>query len=196
VLNVGIDMTKDKLFWNEVKDVKPLSQNTAEIGKKSNNSASIALRRDAAVVESIADNYLATSYVKEIGPFDIVSFKRGGIQEGVFRKLRLGKYASDARIDLHRMTVEEARKSVYEFINDCVGYELRTLLIVHGKGDKKPDKKSILKMYVAHWLEEIPDVMAFHSALPEHGGTGALYVLLRKSETAKQRNREKYGQKT
>jgi DNA-nicking Smr family endonuclease len=186
-------MSQDISFLEELGDVKPIKQDTADVGKKTDMSASIALRREAAVIETREENYLSTSQVKEIGPYDVASFKRDGIQEGVFRKLRLGKYDCDARLDLHRMTVEQSRKAIYDFIQECMEYQLRTVLLLHGKGDKNADKKAILKSYAAHWLAEIPEVMAFHSAQPQHGGTGAMYVLLRKSDAAKNHNRERHG---
>ena len=67
-------------------------------------------------------------------------------------------------------------------------------MIVHGRGEKKAEKEqsAILKGCVNHWLQELDAVQAFHSAQPQHGGTGAAYVLLRKSEQQKQVNRERF----
>lgn len=122
-----------------------------------------------------------------------MSFKRSGVQEGVFKKLRLGKYSVDARLDLHRHTIEEARKALYDFIQECMDYDLRTLMVLHGKGDRDPERKAVIKSHTVYWLEDMEAVMAFHSAQPQHGGSGAVYVLLRKSDKAKQRNRERHG---
>ncbi|PID54684.1 MAG: hypothetical protein CR978_02335 [Gammaproteobacteria bacterium] len=41
-------------------------------------------------------------------------------------------------------------------------------------------------------MQELPAVMAFHSAQARHGGTGAVYVLLQKSEQKKRENRERF----
>jgi DNA-nicking Smr family endonuclease len=111
----------------------------------------------------------------------------------VFRKLRLGQYPIEARLDLHRMTVEEARREVFAFINDCVRYGLRSVIILHGKGERNPDGIAQLKSYLAKWLPELDSVLAFHSAQKHHGGTGAVYVMVRKSERDKQHNREVHG---
>lgn len=193
VFEVSGMAAQDITFLEEVGDVRPLRQDGADVGKKIASSASIAVRRDAAVQEATQDNFLSTTAVPEVAPYDIVSFKRDGIQEGVFRNLRLGKYSCDGRLDLHRMTVEEARRAIYDFVRESMAFDLRTLLILHGKGDRKADQKAILKSYAVHWLKQIPEVMAFHSAQPQHGGSGALYVLLRKSEEAKKLNRERHG---
>ena len=54
------------------------------------------------------------------------------------------------------------------------------MLITHGKGELR-DKPALLKSCVNHWLKELDSVLAFHSAQPHHGGSGASYVMLRKS---------------
>ena len=67
------------------------------------------------------------------------------------------------------------------------------MLILHGKGERNIHQQAKLKSYAAKWLKEIPQVMAYHSAQKHHGGTGALYVLLKKSERLKEKNRERLG---
>jgi DNA-nicking Smr family endonuclease len=69
------------------------------------------------------------------------------------------------------------------------------VLVIHGKGASSADvaRSSILKGCVDHWLRELEIVQAFHSAQPRDGGTGAAYVLLRKSEEKKRENREKFS---
>jgi len=69
------------------------------------------------------------------------------------------------------------------------------VLVIHGKGAGKAEQErsSILKGCVDRWLRELEIVQAFHSAQPQHGGTGAAYVLLRKSEEKKRENREKFS---
>jgi len=125
----------------------------------------------------------------------MLAFRSDGVQHGVYKKLRMGHYQVDACLDLHRMTVETARKEVYSFLNDCHQYNLRVVMILHGKGDRNPDNVATLKSHLAVWLPQIDEVLALHSALKRHGGTGAVYVMLKKSAHAKQANREQYGLK-
>ena len=131
--------------------------------------------------------------VREVGPHDLVGLKKDGVQEGVYRKLRLGKYEPQSRLDLHRVTLRDARIQVIDFLNTGYQHGLRTVLITHGKGyhSVTPGR---LKSYVLHWLEEWDLVLACHSAKPWHGGAGATYVLLRKAPEASLRNREQYTQ--
>ena len=116
------------------------------------------------------------------------------MQDGVFRKLRLGKYDIHARLDLHRKTLREARDDVLNFLRQCQRMDIRTVIIVHGKGEKS-NPPALMKSYVSTWLAQISDVMCFHSALRQHGGNGALYVMLKKSPEKKLENRERHSKR-
>ena len=91
--------------------------------------------------------------------------------------------------------LDGAEKEIFEFIEESYQYGLRSVLIIHGKGESKADQArgSILKGCVDQWLRDLETVLAFHSAQPRDGGTGAAYVLLRKSEEKKRENREKFS---
>ena len=104
-----------------------------------------------------------------------------------------GDYAIDARLDLHKMTLEQARQQVFGFIRESHQYGLRTVMILHGKGARNKDNPALLKSATAHWLKQLDEVMAYHTAMKHHGGSGAVYVLLKKGEQAKRENREKHG---
>ena len=151
-------------------------------------------RRRAAEGEEKVINPLVDEGIMPLDAWFVLEFKRPGIQNGVYRKLRLGHYQVDARLDLHRMVVKQAREEVFSFIDEAGRLGLRTLLIVHGKGQSKSqgDQTAVLKGYVNHWLQHLDPVQAFHSAQPQHGGTGAVYVLLKKSAEQKRENRVQY----
>ncbi len=186
----------DDTFFQEMQDVKPLhTQAKVALRKGDITLASQQARRLAAIDDSPKrdPNYLQTSNIKRIGPHDVVGFKRPGIQDGVFRKLRLGKYESEARLDLHRRTVEEARRQLFRFFQDCMEHDIRSVIVLPGKGERSEGDSAILKSYLVHWLEQIDDVQAYHTAQPQHGGAGVFYVLLRKSERKKQQARELYS---
>lgn len=182
------------LFKKEMSGVKPIEQKkVTSVSKKQGPTDAQLARREAAVREQSADkNTLTTEYVEMVSPHDILSFKRPGVQDGVFRKLRLGKYDIEAVLDLHRKSVKEAREEVFDFINACVSHSLRTVMILHGKGERS-DPPALLKSYVNKWLPDLDNVMAFHSAQLRHGGSGALYVMLRKSDYQKMQNRIKHA---
>jgi len=182
-------------FLEEMKDVRRIRKNNrAEITSPRELTPGHLERRRAAVEKPFSDaNSLTSDAVDPLTAHDILCWQRPGIQNGVFRKFRLGQYPIEARLDLHRMTVEQARKDVFQFIGDCVRYGLRSVIILHGKGERNPDGVALLKSYLAKWLPELTDVLAFHSAQKRHGGTGAVYVMVRKGEREKRLNREVYG---
>ncbi|WP_221792984.1 DNA endonuclease SmrA [Oceanobacter mangrovi] len=183
-------------FYQEMQDVKPLqTRSTVALRKGDIRLASQEARRLAATDDTprVDPNHLHTTEVKRIGPHDVVGFKRPGIQDGVFRKLRLGKYAMEARLDLHRRTVEEARRQLFRFVHDCMEHDIRSVMVLPGKGDRNEGDPAVIKSYLVHWLEQLDEVQAYHTAQPQHGGAGAFYVLLRKSERKKQEAREQFS---
>lgn len=190
---------EESLFYDEMSDVTPLNreQRVRRGSKGSERDSSLDHRRKAAVVESGSDGNILTEDgigVQPLDPWYVLEFKRPGVQNGVFRKLRQGRYEAEARLDLHRMTAAIARRELFEFVRDSYQLGIRSVMIVHGKGESRAERErsSILKGCTDHWLRQLDVVQAFHSAQPRHGGTGAVYVLLRKSEEKKRENREKF----
>ena len=187
---------EDDLFLQEMQGVKPLqTKEKVDLRKGDINKASANARRVAATTEAEDKdpNHLRASEVERVGPHDVLGFKRPGIQDGVYRKLRLGKYEIEARLDPHRRTVEDARREVFRFVHDCMAHDIRCILILPGKGDRNIKDPAVLKSYLVHWLEEMMEVQAFHTAQQHHGGSGAFYVLLRKSDRKKQAAREQFS---
>ena len=180
-------------FVEAMQDVKPLRQpDKVALTRASESSIALEARRRAAVTEPLRDdNFLSSDYVELLDPYYPLEFRREGVQHGVFRKFKQGKYPLDARLDLHRMTVEEARREVFDFLRQAEAYDLRTAIIVHGKGAHSQSAGAVLKSYINKWLPELSAVQAFCSAQPQHGGVGAVYVMLRKSERKKQENRDR-----
>ena len=211
--------SEDDLFREAMGDVAPIkSEQRVVLKATQNDRVSLEVRRRAAV-DLPAQNReaLTGDYVKPLSSHDPLEFKRAGIQHGVYRNLRLGKYAIEARLDLHRMSIEHARFAVAQFIKDCVENDVRCALINHGKGNhgkgnhgrsnqRKDDlgesrpavddlaeaQPALLKSCVAHWLPQMEEVLAFHSAQKQHGGLGAAYVLLRKSDKKRQETLEQH----
>jgi DNA-nicking Smr family endonuclease len=189
----------DKVFSQEMSDVVRLKREPrVDLARKtsSDTDPSLEHRRRAAAQSSEPDrNQLTGMGIAPLDPWFVLEFKRPGVQNGVFRKLKQGRYETQSRLDLHRMTVEVARREIFDFIAESQQLGLRSVLVIHGKGASNADREqsSILKGCVDQWLRELEIVQAFHSAQPQHGGTGAAYVLLRKSEEKKRENREKFS---
>lgn len=189
----------DKVFLDEMSDVVPLKREPrVELRNRgrSDKDSSLDQRRLAAVQGKEKDrNSLTEGVAAPLDSWFVLEFKRPGVQNGVFRKLKQGRYEAEARLDLHRMTAEIARRETFDFVQECYRLGLRSVMIIHGKGESGAEKErsSILKGCVDHWLRQLEIVQAFNSAQPRHGGTGAVYVLLRKSEEKKRENRIKFA---
>ncbi|MBL6820855.1 MAG: DNA endonuclease SmrA [Luminiphilus sp.] len=188
-------VSDEDLFAEEMAGVTPLGREArVRLVKERLSEDQQRERRQAAEREELAVNPLIDEGVAPLDAWHVLEFKRPGIQNGVYRKLRLGRYQVDARLDLHRLLVKQAKEEVFSFIAEAERLGLRTVLIVHGKGQSKAqgEQTAVLKGYVNHWLKELDAVQAFHSAQPQHGGTGAIYVLLRKNAEQKRANRLQY----
>lgn len=180
------------LFQEMMGDVKPLQQDTTEHKKQHQVTDAHLAKREAAIWLTEDDpEYLSIDHATMLKPDDMIEFKRDGVQEGVYRKLRLGKYPIQARLDLHRRTLKEARDEVVKFLKQCIQWDIRTVVIVHGKGEKS-NPPAMMKSFVYQWLQQIRDVQCIHSAQRYHGGTGAVYVMLRKSAEKKLETRERH----
>ncbi|MCU0954260.1 MAG: Smr/MutS family protein [Hyphomicrobium sp.] len=138
--------------------------------------------------QSLADP-LAKPPVKKSPP-DLNPFDRKNV-----KKLKRGKIEIEARIDLHGMRQAEAHAALIRFIHGSAAMGRRWVLVITGKGlpSRSPDgdrersfgetPRGVLKRSVPLWLAE-PQVsgliVSFTEAAIEHGGSGALYVHLRR----------------
>ena len=106
-----------------------------------------------------------------------------------FGRMKRGKMAPEARIDLHGMTLDQAHPELRHFILTSQAAGRRMVLVITGKG--KPSKEhgpipvrtGILKHYVPQWLKMPPlaqAVLQVSEAHLKHGGSGAYYVYLKK----------------
>ncbi|MDV7106318.1 DNA endonuclease SmrA [Vibrio sp. TH_r3] len=180
------------LFQKMMGDITPLTQDTAELKKQHHVSEAHLARREAAMNLAIDDSsYLSLDNAPMIKPNDVIEFKRSGVQDGVYKKLRLGKYPIQAKLDLHKKTLTQARDEIVKFLRQCLRMDIRTVIIIHGKGERSTPP-ALVKSYTANWLTQMSDVLAVHSAQQFHGGTGAVYVMLKKSADKKLENRERH----
>ena len=103
-----------------------------------------------------------------------------GVQKKTLRRLRRGQIRIEDELDLHGMRVHEATEALATFLAESRARGLRCVRIIHGKGFGSDAGRSVLKEKVARWLRLRDEVAAYVSARPGDGGTGALYVLLKR----------------
>lgn len=111
---------------------------------------------------------------------------KGGLDRNSARRLRQGKFAIEATLDLHGMTREQARDSLTGFLGRAFEQQKRCVLVVTGKGrfrTESGNSDGILRKYLPRWLTLTPCahwVLRHECAQPQHGGEGAFYILLRR----------------
>ncbi|MEM7216906.1 MAG: DNA endonuclease SmrA [Pseudomonadota bacterium] len=187
---------EDDLFREAMGDVAPLkTRATAERGKPGAPTAGQQQRRHDAQHdrdEEGDERGLTLAEVPPVDPHAELGWKQDGVQRQVFERLRGGDYPVEASLDLHHKTVKEARLALWNFLTAAHDSGKRCVLVAHGRGEKSPTPAR-LKSFVVHWLTHVPLVIAWHTAPPRLGGTGAALILVRKSREGKAQNRELHG---
>lgn len=173
-----IDKEAAALFREHVGKIRPVRQDRVPPHRSRRKPVPEQSLRDAREVMQclLSDDFDAS----EIETGEELLHVRPGLQHGVVRKLRRGLYAIEGELDLHGHTVPEARERLDEFIRVMRASGKRCVRIVHGKGKSSEGKLPVLKGKVNNWLRQKDDVLAFCSAIPRDGGTGAVYVLLKR----------------
>jgi DNA-nicking Smr family endonuclease len=110
------------------------------------------------------------------------------IDRRTFSRVARGSIEIDARLDLHGMTQQAAHGLLSRFLKQAQADGARLVLVITGKGrpgaeTDHGDERGVLRRAVPAWLsaaEMRPYVVGFGEAAPPHGGTGALYVRIRR----------------
>jgi DNA-nicking Smr family endonuclease len=125
---------------------------------------------------------LSTQSVNSVDSDQALNFACTGLQLKTINKLRKGHLPWEQGIDLHGLSVEQARSELSHFIRNSHHQNKHVVLVVHGKAYSQSGSIPVIKSYVNDWLRQLNEVLAFSSAQAKDGGTGALYVLLRRKE--------------
>lgn len=110
---------------------------------------------------------------------DEILYLKPGQPDRLLKQLRRGHISVRAEIDLHQMTVAVAREAIKDFLAEAKAHDELCVRIVHGKGLRSDARGPVVKRMTEQLLRRRDDVLAFASALPVQGGTGAVLVLLR-----------------
>lgn len=172
------DKNDSMSFPDAVGGVRPLKQDRITPPRRKRKPIPEQTLRDQrdVIASLLSDEYEPT----EIETGEELLYSRPGLQHSVMRKLRRGQYTIEAQLDLHGNTVSEARERVNAFLRDMQAQDKRCVRIIHGKGKSSEGKLPVLKGKVNAWLQQWDQVLAFCSARPNDGGTGAIYVLLKR----------------
>jgi len=104
------------------------------------------------------------------------------------RRLRRGVVAPERTIDLHGHSLTSAHGVLDHALERAVADHVRVLLVVTGKPprDPRPHQRGLIRASIGDWLagsRHAGHIAAVRNAHPRHGGSGALYVILRRART-------------
>ncbi|MFN2425200.1 MAG: Smr/MutS family protein [Candidatus Binatia bacterium] len=122
--------------------------------------------------------------------------RAAGVSFETLSRLEKGEFPICAHLDLHGLPLEDARKSVDDFLVSQQKRGHRCVLVVTGKGKNSLGGRGVLREQVPQWLARGPSsrrVLAFASARPCDGGLGALVVLMRAGSSSKNRIDVEHG---
>jgi DNA-nicking Smr family endonuclease len=171
--------SEDDLFQRAFADVAPLNTGGRDV----------AIRSAPAPAAPLPEPTFAQLLERNI-EFDMeythefISGQVRGLDSKIFRKLRGGEFSIQAHQDLHGMNADQAKIAVHDFIRRCYMEGKRCVLLIPGRGRNSPMGMGVLRQELTTWLTQAPlkrVVLAFTTALPRHGGSGAVYLLLRQA---------------
>jgi DNA-nicking Smr family endonuclease len=175
------------LFRRAMQDVRPLKSSQRVVAPRraararprlARSERAAGWRESLETPGSAAPDVSPGTDLFELQPGDELMFRRAGVPETVLRRLRRGLYHVDSELDLHGCTVAEARGRLAEFLQEAGARQLQCVRIIHGKGLRSGTRGPVLKNWVNAQLRHAAQVLAFASARPVAGGTGATLVLL------------------
>ncbi|MCP4665939.1 MAG: DNA mismatch repair protein MutS, partial [Deltaproteobacteria bacterium] len=172
-------------FLEAMSDVEPILENRSRIAKRPNPGVRPAhpVRNDE--TEAMAHLSDIVSGAAEIDITFTDEYIQGSVQgfsRKLMQKLKKGQFPVQDYVDLHGLTKEAAEIKVRDFLIHSQGRGLRCVLVVHGRGLNSENHIPVLKEQLPLWLSRGPVrkmVLAFATARPYDGGTGAIYILLR-----------------
>lgn len=174
------DQDDAALFRSAIGEVTPLRKvETAPIGKPRPKPRARMAEQDEAQALGEFARLLQSSTPLEAG--DVASYRRDNLPPRMFQRLKRGQYSVQDELDLHGATAAQAEQLLRQFLLEAHAHEHGCVRIIHGKGLQADGGAPVLKNLVDRMLRLRNDVLAFHSAPPAQGGTGAMLVLLARS---------------
>lgn len=166
--------------------VRRIKTNQADPGKRrradgEQDPAAAARRAAALSADNSVTGRTSDGRVEAVRPSEYLDFALPDLPYRTRSQLKRGKISWEAGLDLHGYTLEEARVELESFLRDSYASGQRCVLVVHGKAWGATTDYPVIKSHVNAWLREWPSVLAFCSATDADGGTGAVYILLRRS---------------
>lgn len=172
-------ISERELFQQSVKNVTPL---------KNSNRADLRIPAKkpffVSHVEKHSQNYPLPSHwfeSRDLAPVaaeESISYCDPSISPLIFKRF-INKWGIEDTLDLHGFNIDTARKELHYFLTFAIEQQLAKVLIIHGKGYSTLHPYPKLKNQLNIWLRTHPNILAFHSAKKQHGGSGAVVIMLK-----------------
>jgi DNA-nicking Smr family endonuclease len=130
-------------------------------------------------------------------PPNVPALEKGaviGVDKRTAGRLKRGKLPVEGRLDLHGLSQNEAERALAAFLTRSQDRGHRCVLVITGKGGERRgedfERTGVLRRMVPLWLNAPANrarILAFDEARAQHGGAGALYVLLKRAKGDDQR---------
>lgn len=177
-MSQSIEPEDSELFRTSVGPVRPVRHDRHVHPRTPPRPRPLFLEADerAVLIDMMSEAFEPVEYVTG----DELIYLREGVQPRVLKRLRRGQIGVGAELDLHGMTVAMAHEAVAAFLHECRRRRIQCVRVIHGKGLGSRHQGPVLKGKVGNWLRQRNEVLAYCSARPYDGGTGAIYVLLKR----------------
>ena len=174
---VPAEKSEDDLFRHAFADVAPLNKGGRDVAPASEPPRTVP--EPPPTFARLLEEHIEfeMDYTHEF-----ITGQVRGLDAKIFRKLKAGDFSVQAHLDLHGMNADQARMAVLDFLRRCYMEGKRCVLIIPGRGRNSPLGQGVLRQELTTWLTTAPlkrVVLAFTTAQPKHGGSGAVYLLLR-----------------
>ena len=178
--------TEDEALWlRAVEGIKPIDTERHEVKLSRPPSTRVAHVNHAGRQQADDIGYRGGyrgGKEDERGALSLHERAASGLSRHEQRDLRNGQVAIDRRLDLHKLTCEQARVRVHASVRQGYQTGARLLHVITGKG--QGENSGVLKRSLLGWLNEKDIrhmvVLVTHAAR-QHGGDGAFYVRLKRN---------------
>ncbi len=184
-----IDPVKDQTIFEEaMADVVRLPRNVcADPPTQASSASATADNTESEIIRQLEELVKTGKGFVVADTAEYIEGTGYQVNRAVAERLHRGEFSIQGHIDLHGLSVENARDAFEDFFQKSIADGKRMILVIHGRGLSSP-AEPILKTNVFKWLTTGPWrkwIMAFASARLCDGGAGATYVLLRRRPVTK-----------
>ncbi len=183
----GVSKKDQNLFRRHMENVTPLAPSnkiSAETMQPVKKTSANHIHQTISTADNSACAFSDTpddESNNEVSAHSELFFQREGVQHALMKRLKKGLILRKLTIDLHGLNANQANTALFNFLETYAATTQTCICLIHGKGTRSQQGKPVLKQKINKWLKQHPRVIAFCSALPQDGDTGATYVLLKRN---------------